>query len=172
MSTWWGLNMNSRKLVATIIVAIGVGLLTTLLLRDEDHATSAEDATDRRTATNGRPPSTATSPPTSTAPTAGDPSTSPAASASRIETTSLTYFGRPFETIHIQGRYRGVPGPTPLRVQIQEPAGWTLYPLPAFTQPSGQFRAFVELGEPGKYRLRIVDPTRHRSSEVVTLLVF
>ena len=76
------------------------------------------------------------------------------------------------ETIQIQGQYRGVPGPTRLRVQIQQPGGWAQYPLPAVTQPSGEFRAFVELGEPGEYRLRIVDPNRAYASEVLTLLVF
>lgn len=171
MSTWWVLTMKSWKLVATIVVAIGFGLLATLLLRDEDHATSVEDAVDRPAATKSRTPSTATSPPTSTPPTERDASTSPAASASRIETTSLTYFGRPFETIQIQGRYRGAPGPTRLRLQIQQPSGWAQYPLPAVTQPSGEFRAFVELGQPGKYRLRIVNPNRD-ASEVLTLLVF
>jgi hypothetical protein len=171
VSTRWGLIMKSRGFLATTVVAIGVVLLMTLLLRGEDRVTSGGDAADRPTATKSRVPTTATSPLESIAPTQGDASTSPAP-ASRIETTSLTYFGRPFETIHIPGRYRGVPGSTRLRVQVKEPDGWTPYPLPTVTQPSGQFRAFIELGEAGKYRLRIVDPARHQASEVVTLLVF
>jgi hypothetical protein len=164
--------MKSWKLVATVVVAIGLGLLVVLQLQGQDHATSADDAGNRPDATNNRAPSTTTSPPTSAAPTERHPSASPAPSTSRIETTSSTYFGRPFETIQIQGRYRGVPRPTRLRVQIQQPSGWTQYPLPAVTQPSGQFRAFVELGGPKRYRLRIVDPTSHHASAVVTLLVF
>ena len=74
--------------------------------------------------------------PTYPAPRESDASTSPTASpASRIETTSLTYFGRPFETIQIQGQYGEYP--VPRRVQIQQPRGWAQYPLPAVTQPSG-----------------------------------
>ena len=171
MSTRWVPIMKWRGFLATIVVALGVVLLSTLLLRDEEPVTSGGDAADQQTATKSQAPSTPTTPLGSIAPKQGDPSTSPAP-ASRIETTSLTYFGRPFETIHIPGRYRGVPGSTRLRVQVEEPAGWTTYPLPAVTQPSGQFRAFIELGEAGKYRLRIVDPARHQASQVVTLLVF
>ena len=171
MSTRWVLIMKSRGFLATIVVALGVILLSTLLLRDEDRVTSGGHAADRPTGIMSRAPSTPTTPLASMAPTQADPSTSPAP-ASRIETSSLTYFGRPFETIHIPGRYRGVPGSTRLRVQVKEPAGWTPYPLPTVTLPSGQFRAFIELGEAGKYRLRIVDPARHQASQVVTLLVF
>jgi len=172
VSTWWFLKMKPWKLVATVVVATGLGLLVALLLQGRDHATSADDAGKRADTNKNRAPSTTTSPPTSPAPTGRHQSTSPAPSTARIETTSSTYFGRPFETIQIPGRYRGVRGPTQLRVQIEQPGGWTQYPLPAVTQPSGQFRAFVELGGPRRYRLRIVDPARHHASAVVTLLVF
>jgi len=32
------------------------------------------------------------------------------------------------------------------------------FPLPARTDQSGQFTAYVELGQPGLYWLRVVDP--------------
>jgi hypothetical protein len=86
--------------------------------------------------------------------------------------TSSTYFGRPFETIRIDGRYRGASSPRRLRVQIQQPSGWKQFPLPTVTRSSGEFRAFVELGESGNYSLRIVDARRDYTSKVVTLLVF
>jgi hypothetical protein len=162
--------MKLQEFLAAMVVGLAVALLTTLLLRDEGFVTSPGDAADGLTAIKSRAPSTPAAPLESIAPTQGDPSTSPAP-VFRIETTSLTYFGRPFETVQIPGRYRGVSGSTRLRVQVEEPGGWTPYPLPIITQPSGQFRAFIELGEAGRYRLRIVDPARHRASQVVTLQV-
>ena len=62
-------------------------------------------------------------------------------------------------------------GATELRVQLRQANGWTQFPLPVVTQPSGKFRAYVELGQ-GQHRLRIVDPDRGRASRVLTLLLF
>ena len=53
---------------------------------------------------------------------------------------------------------------------MRRAAGWTWFPLPVVTQPSGEFRAYVELGA-GQYRLRLVDPETGVKSQVLTLLV-
>jgi len=148
--------MKSWRLVAAIVAAVGLGLPATLLLRDDDQPTPVDGPADRQVIPDTSAPSTETSPPTS---------------GRRIETTSSFYFGRPFETIHIEGRYRGVHGATELRVQLRQADGWTQFPLPVVTQPSGRFRAYVELGQ-GQYQLRIVDPDRGRASRVLTLLLF
>jgi len=165
-----GPGLKSLLVGAAIVVAVGLGVLAAGVLRAPDDATP-RIGTDGQAATTTRTPSNRTPSPIGGAP-GSDTSTGPAASASRIETTSLTYFGRPFETIEIQGWYRGAPGRTRLRVQLERFKGWTQYPLAAVTQPSGKFRAFVELGEAGEHRLRIVDPKRGYSSAVLTLLVF
>jgi hypothetical protein len=148
--------MKSWRLVAAIVAALGLALAATLLLREDDQPTSVDRVADPRA-------TSATSAPSNT--------TAPRPSGRGIQTTSSFYFGRPFETIHIEGRYRGVHGGTELRVQLRQGNRWTQFPLPVVTQRSGKFRAYVELGE-GQYRLRIVDPDRGRASRVLTLLLF
>ena len=148
--------MRSWRLVAAIVAAFGLALPATLLLRGDDQPTSVDRAADPQATETTSAPSTATAPPTS---------------GTRIVTTSSFYFGRPFETIHIEGRYRGVHGARELRVQLRHANGWTQFPLPVVTKPSGRFRAYVELGQ-GQHRLRIVDPDRGETSRVLTVLLF
>jgi len=64
---------------------------------------------------------------------------------------------KPFQTVEIQGTYRGG-ADTSLRVQRWEGGQWLDFPLPAVTDQAGQFTAYVELGQPGRYRLRLLDP--------------
>ena len=45
-----------------------------------------------------------------------------------------------------------------LRVQRWEGGKWLAFPLPTKTDQSGQFTAYVEFGQPGRYQLRILDP--------------
>jgi hypothetical protein len=143
--------------VAAVVLAVAVGVLAVLVLRDPaDDGPSAGAAAGRRTPGE----SSSTGPRT------------PVRSSSPIRTTSASYFGRPFESIQITGRYHGVHGRTSLRVQLRQGHGWMQFPLPAVTAPSGRFHAYVELGLPGRYHVRLVDPARNRASRPVTLLVF
>jgi hypothetical protein len=144
-------------LAAAVVLAVVLGVLAALALRNPtDDGPSAGDAAGRRTAGEG----------------SGSGPRTPVRSSSPIETTSASYFGRPFESIQIAGRYHGVHGRTILRVQLRQGRGWTQFPLPAVTTPSGRFHAYVELGLPGRYHVRLVDPARDRASRPVTLLVF
>ena len=68
------------------------------------------------------------------------------------------------------GTYHGVTRATELRVQLLGPSGWSEFPLPVVTKPSGEFQAYVELG-PGEHRLRLVDPATGVLSADVTVLV-
>ena len=45
------------------------------------------------------------------------------------------------------------------------------FPMPAKTDESGQFTAFVELGQPGRYRLRVVDPDSGVTSKPFVLVI-
>ena len=158
--------MRSRTLITTIVVGLVLGSLGVVLLRQvatdgdsrDDSATSA-DLTSSAATSAAPSPSTAASP------------SAPAPTGTGIETTSDFYFGRPYETIPIPGRYRGVEGPTKLRVQLLQPDGWQSFPLPTVTRESGYFRAHVELGA-GQYRLRLVDPATGTRSRTLTLLLF
>jgi hypothetical protein len=157
--------MKAWKLAVATAVAVGLGVLVAFLVGSSGgHEPSATDSVKRA----GRAtPDTKNAAQRSTATTDGAAATSGA----RIEMSSPSYFGRPFETIQLAGRYLGVHTPRTLRVQVRQPTGWKQFPLPTVTQPSGTFRAYVELGR-GRYRVRLVDPDKDRASAAVTLLVF
>ena len=77
---------------------------------------------------------------------------------------------KPFQTVRIQGTYRGG-ADTFLRVQRWEAGKWLAFPLPTKTDQSGQFTAYVELGEPGRYRLRVLDPDSGVTSKPSVLVI-
>jgi hypothetical protein len=165
--------MKSWLIVVAVIAAVGLGVLAAFVLRDEDPEAPGGGAADGRATPRSTIVEPTPSPHASVSPLkTPDVSTSRPPAAPRIVTTWSSYFGEPFETIEIAGRYLGVHSATKLRVQLKGPSGWTQFPLPAVTRPSGKFRTYVELGESGRYRLRIVDPASGRASQVVGLLVF
>lgn len=150
-------------LMAASMVVLAVVLLGLALLLHEDPG-PADQAAD---AVTDSAPSRAASSSTPVATTSPTPTSEPPA----IRTAKDFYFGRPYETIAISGRYVGVAQATGLRVQVHGPDGWQTFPLPAVTQESGHFRAFVELGA-GQHRLRLVDPVTGTLSDELTLLLF
>ena len=77
---------------------------------------------------------------------------------------------RPFETVQIQGTYPGE-GDTFLRVQRWENGKWLDFQLPTKTNKSGRFTAYVELGQPGRYRLRVLDPDSGVACEPFVLVI-
>jgi hypothetical protein len=166
---WW--------LVAAVVAALALGVSAMVALRSDD-AGSADSTGHRAAAERSAPSSPGSIPPARPVTPATSPSASPAAGASsaagspgRIRTASSSYFGRPFETIQISGRYRGVDGSRRLRLQVRRPNGWSRMPLPVVTRPSGAFKAYVEL-DFGRHRLRLVDPRSGSSSRILTVLVF
>ncbi len=62
-----------------------------------------------------------------------------------IQLEDLADSARPFQTVRIEGTYRGGPD-TFVQVQRWEGGQWLAFPLPAKTDKSGRFTAFVELG--------------------------
>jgi hypothetical protein len=45
------------------------------------------------------------------------------------------------------------------------------FPVPTKTDQSGQFTAYVELGRPGLYRLRVLDPDSGMKSKTFVLVI-
>ena len=76
----------------------------------------------------------------------------------------------PFQTVRIQGMYRGG-SDSLLRVQREEDGKWLSFPLPFITDGSGRFTTYVELGNPGRYRIRVLDPATGVKSKSVMLTV-
>jgi hypothetical protein len=89
---------------------------------------------------------------------------------STIQLEDLADSARPFQTVRIQGTYRGGAG-TFLRVQRWEGDKWLAFPLPTKTDQSGRFTAYVELGQPGRYRLRVLDPESGVTSKTFVLAI-
>ena len=92
------------------------------------------------------------------------------ASAAAIQLKDPVGSAKPFQTVPIQGTYRGG-ADTFLRVQRWEAGRWLAFPLATKTDRSGQFTAYVELGRPGHYRLRVLDPDSDVASEPFVLAV-
>jgi hypothetical protein len=58
-----------------------------------------------------------------------------------------------------------------LRVQRWEGGEWLDFPVPTKTDQSGQFTALVEFGQPGRYRLRVLDPNSGLKSKPFALVI-
>jgi hypothetical protein len=77
---------------------------------------------------------------------------------------------RAFETVRIHGRYRDG-ADTFLQVQRRERGKWLAFPLPTKTDQSGRFTAYVEFGQPGRYRLRLLDPGSGVTSKPFVIVI-
>ena len=122
-------------------------------------------ASDPRPSTSAAP---STAPSTSTR---GSGDTAPASTPDKsIRLVGSIDPGKPFQATRIRGRYAGGAN-TFLRVQRWEDGGWRAFPVPTKTDQSGKFTAHVELGRPGRYRLRVLDPDSGVKSKPVTLKI-
>jgi hypothetical protein len=150
----------SLALAATALAALLIGALLFAATRDRD--VTAQSV----------PTVTATAPATVTKPTnaPSNQSTDTGGEASTIQLEDLPESARPFETVRIQGTYRGGAAIF-LRVQRWEGGKWLAFPVPTKTDQSGKFTAYVELGQPGRYRLRVVHPGSGVASKPFVLVI-
>jgi hypothetical protein len=147
-------------LAATMLAALLIGALL-FASRDGGRVTALSVATGTATAT--MPTSKPTSEPR-------EESTDTVRDESTIQLEDLADSARPFQTVRIQGTYRGGAG-TFLSVQRWEGGRWLAFPLPTKTDQSGRFTAYVELGQPGRYRLRVLDPESGVTSKTFVLAI-
>jgi serine/threonine protein kinase len=168
-----------RRVVIPALAAALVTVIapaTTWLISEP--APSALPATIKPSATRGglsssAGPSDASDPrpPTSTTtPGAGDNTGSGSAKQETIQVENSAESAKPFQTVQIQGTYRGG-ADTSLRVQRWAGGQWLTFPLPTKTDQSGQFTAYVEFGQPGRYRLRVLDPDSDLMSKPSVLVI-
>ena len=109
-------------------------------------------------------------PPTSATRSTGDNAGSGSAEQQTIQLENSASAAKPFQTVRLQGMYRGG-ADTSLRVQRLERGKWRAFPLPTKTDQSGQFTVYVELGEPGLYQLRVLDPDSDLTSKPSVLVI-
>src|SRR5215217_5654002 len=89
---------------------------------------------------------------------------------STIQVKGLAASARPFETVRIEGKYPSG-ADTYLRVQRWDEGEWLAFPIPTKTDQSGQFTAYVELGQPGRYPLRVLDPDTGTTSKTFVIFI-
>jgi hypothetical protein len=87
-----------------------------------------------------------------------------------IQVEALGDSARPFQSVRIQGRYRGG-ADTFLRVQRWDAGKWLAFPIPAKTDQSGRFTTHVEFEQPGRYRIRVLDPGSGLASKPFVLVI-
>jgi hypothetical protein len=147
-------------LAATILAALLIGALL-FASRDGGGVTAQSDAT-----------GTATEPLTASKPTSGhsDESRGTGRDEPTIQLEDFAASARPFDAVRIQGTYRGGAG-TFLRVQRWEGGEWLDFPLPMKTDQAGRFITQVEFGQPGRYRLRVLDPDSGVTSKPFVIVI-
>jgi hypothetical protein len=150
----------SLALAAASLAALLIGALF-FANRDVGGVTARSDATVTATATISVSKSPSERSDESTDTVRGDPT---------IQLEDLAESARTFEAVRIQGTYRGGAG-TFLRVQRWEGGKWVDFPLPTKTDQSGQFITQAEFGQPGRYRLRVLDPDSGVKSRPFVLVI-
>jgi hypothetical protein len=147
-------------LAATILAALLVGVLF-FANRDVGGVTAQSDATVLATATMpvSKPPSERP-----------DESTGTGKTEWTIQLEDLSDSAKPSEGVRIQGTYHGGAG-TFLRVQRWEGGQWLDFPVPTKTDESGRFMTQAEFGQPGRYRLRVLDPDSGVTSKTFVVVI-
>jgi hypothetical protein len=148
-------------LVLAVLVILNVVWLGLLLSRASDER--AGQSSSSQSATHG-----GVSP--SSGPSSASDPRSGSAEQRTIQLEDLADSAKPFQTVPIQGTYHGG-GDTLLRVQRWESGKWLDFPLPTKTDESGRFTAYVELGQPGRYALRVRDPDSGVTSKILVLVI-
>ena len=153
----------SLAVAAIILAALLIGAFF-IASRDVGGVTAQPNVTVTATATMpvSKPPSKRSNEPTDTR--------SGSAAKETIQLEDLAASARPFEAVRIQGTYRGGAGSF-LRVQRWDGDKWLDFPLPTKTDQSGQFITQAEFGQPGSYRLRVLDPDSGVTSEPFVVVI-
>jgi hypothetical protein len=113
----------------------------------------------------------ATTPPAAETPGLRDEDPSVAAlPGGAIQVTAPDRHAAPFETVPIRGVYRDGAS-TFVEVQHRVDGDWRAFPVPAKTDAQGRFTAYVELGRPSRYELRVSDPRAGVQSEPFVLVI-
>jgi hypothetical protein len=153
-------HLGSLALAAAILAALLVGALF-FANRDVGGVTAQSVATVTATATM----------PVSKSPSErSDESTDTGRGESTIQLEDLAASASPFEPVRIQGTYSGGAS-TFLRVQRWEEGQWLDSPLPTKTDESGRFITQAEFGQPGRYRLRVLDPDSGVTSKTFVVVI-
>jgi hypothetical protein len=148
-------------LILVVLVILNMVWLGLLLLR-----APVEQAAESTSAQSARPggPSSSAVPPPAAEPRSGS------AERETIQLQDPPEAAKPFQTVRIHGMYPGG-ADTFVRAQRWEAGKWLDFPVPTKTDESDKFTAYVELDQPGRYQLRILDPESGVTSTSFVLLI-
>jgi len=76
-----------------------------------------------------------------------------------------------FTRVTLTGRLPGVAAGTSLQVQRLEAGSWVPFPTTATATASGSFSTYVEIGQPGPNRMRVIVPGSGRSTPTATITI-
>ena len=136
-----------------VLVAVNIALVTPLLQSDspDEPAASTEEQDQSAPVGQQEPSQQAVRP---------------------IVLRSTTRTAQGLEPVRITGTYSDVPDGTKLAVQWRHGgSAWITLPLPTAVQPTGEFSTYVQLGEPGRNRIRVVDETSGTASNAIVLRI-
>jgi len=158
--------------VIAVVLLLDVALVVTVFSRLDDglapDVSGGADGLGAQVATTTNPRHKPTPTPAQTPTNLGG---TPPEPRQNIELEERFYTAQPTETLKIAGRYSRSEVPALLRVQRKQQDAWASFPLPTRTDRSGNFSAYVELGKPGRHRLRVVDPQTGAASSVITVAI-
>jgi hypothetical protein len=158
----------NRRLRATLLVLAVLVILNVVwlgLLLSHGSGERAVESTPSQSASPGGLSSSA-----GRSPASNLPSRSVQGDRETIQVEDVADSARSFQPVRIQGTYRGG-ADTLLRVQRWEAGEWLAFPVPAKTDQSGRFTTYVEFGQPGRYRLRVLDPKSGVTSKPFVLVI-
>ena len=75
------------------------------------------------------------------------------------------------DPVRLTGSYPEAPEGTRLTVQWWRTGEWVDLPLPTTVQVTGEFTTYVQLGEAGQQRVRVVDRADDTTSNAITLTI-
>jgi hypothetical protein len=158
-----GRNRRRRLIMLVLAVLVILNVVSFVLLLSRAPGEEAVESTSTQSATPDEGSLSATR-------SAASNPRSGSAEEEIIELEGAADSATPFETVPIQGTYRGG-ADTFLRVERWEAGKWIAFPVPAKTDQSGHFTAHVEFGQPGRYRLRVLDPSSGLTSKPFVMVI-
>lgn len=158
-----GRNRRVQLYLLVLAVLVIINLVALWLLISRGPGESAGESTSIQSAVPGGVAS-------STKPLATPTPPSDTAEGDTIRLEDPAGSAMPFQPVRIRGTYRGG-ADTFVRVQRWEEGKWLDFPIPAKTDKSGKFTTYIELGQPGRYQIRVLDPDSGVASKPFVLVI-
>jgi hypothetical protein len=175
----WQKQLALGVLMLLIVSAVIGGLVGFASIKAADLAgigETADEPTDAGTTIQVRPdrngPGRPKPPQTSAPPTSSPPSTQPPEpERSPIVLRVSPKTASAYERVNLTGTYRGARDGASVQVQRQENGVWVNFPISPTSVSAGAFTTYIETGQAGVNRFRVIDTGSSKSSNTVTVRI-